>query len=226
MRKIQKILVSGLGLAACLSPSSGQEPQKRTATDRNRTPASQPKKAAFTKDELIAALKQLNLSVDTIRVVAAMCYEPAFQSEDIDFHCTVCGRKAHYKRSSNEGLLVDKAAFIQRVFGSLPYKMKLDTSRFCSHCGKGAPKVLIMHIACFECGEDVSWKISTYRDIERLEWLRLKPPITELDGTILNIPGGGAGLAEGVREGIAYIRDHIFCPQHRDVISNFLNVQK
>jgi hypothetical protein len=224
MRLLNKLTASVLGLMSYLVPFLGQLNSTQGSPVSKPAPENQPERARFTKEDLISALQKLNLNAKEIRIVSAMCYDMSEVLGDIDFHCALCGRTTSYKMNSHEGNQVTLLAFIQRSFASLPYKASIDASGLCSVCGKDKDKILSIHIACFECGKDIAWDLRSPQDIKMLQWLYLKPPFTELDGANLGINGNGEEKAEQVRKGIAYIRDHVFCPLHREKILG--NVQK
>jgi hypothetical protein len=219
-KPIKKVVAFALGLLSWFMPSLAQQNRVPKASGPEPVPANQPERARFAKEELVSALQKLNLDAKQIRVVSAECYVSVRMAGNIDFHCSNCGRKTSYQRQSDKGIQVVNFEAIRRSFADLPYKVSIDASGLCPVCGKDKQKTMIVHMACFECGKDFSWNLDSTESIQMLQWLYLRPPFTELDGIILSINGDGEAKAAQIRAGIAYIRDHVFCPLHRNVLNN------
>jgi hypothetical protein len=146
---------------------------------------------------------------------SAMCYS-VVAIEESTFTCEKCGHNTVYDADSEEGKLVRQLPYVKRSLTAMPYKISIDTTNFCSVCGEGKSKAIIMKVNCFRCGKEFSWEIKNAQDASMLKWLYFKLPIKEIEGSGLSKEDK---TKEGIKKGSEYIRNHVYCPMCRRKIS-------
>lgn len=215
LKWLKKTFIGFIGLILAV-PRWGMAEENKEQIEPTPTPKQEQEvKAQFSKEDLTNSLRQMNRSPKSIKAIGAMCYKMGVPPKEVEFQCSICGHTAIYAGESGHGALTSSLPYIIRSLAAMPYKISIDSSGLCPICGKGKDKILVMHVSCFNCGKEFSWEVKNQKDIDMLQWLYIRPPVTELDSTNLQLWGD---TEKGTKEGAKYIRDHVFCPICREKI--------
>ncbi len=215
LRRVKKIFMSIVGITFVMHGQAKAGAQKDTAQPAE--PAKDERtESNFSKEALIDSLKEMNRDPKKVNFISAMCYDMAASPNEITFQCEICGFDAVYATDSEQGRLTQQLPYIKRILAETPYKIKVDSSGLCPVCGKGKDQVLVMNVNCFDCGKPFSWQVKNENDMEMLKWLRLKPPIKEIDlGQAVDRDLDEKEKAARVKSITEYITARVFCPECR-----------
>ncbi len=169
-------------------------------TDSQRTLARQ---------QLIDALKSMKKDPEKIEFHSAMCYKMALSPDTCDYSCPSCGKITTYQYHSLGGKLARQIATVRRSLDNLAVKIDVDESSLCQKCQKGNKPELVFTTACGNCNASFTWKIVDDEQLDKLEWLFLKYPVSSLD------IGPGVGPTtdpQRVKSMVEFVSGCTFCP--------------
>lgn len=162
------------------------------------------------KQKIIDGLRSMKRNPEKIEFHSAMCYKVSMDPDTFDYSCPKCGNASTHPYHSQAGRLAREVASVRRSLKNLPTKVEMDETSLCSKCAQDKKVALRFKVACSECSKQISWSISNAAELEKLDWLFLRFPITSVDS--------GAGYSElknpaKVKEMVEFISSHLFCPQ-------------
>ncbi|MFA6432037.1 MAG: hypothetical protein WCV91_06645 [Candidatus Margulisiibacteriota bacterium] len=169
-------------------------------------------KLNFSKNDLINQLKMMKRTPNSFEVVTAMCYKTAAPEKSINFQCPKCNKTTLYQRSSDAGWIIERMPYITGIVNRLPYDMAIDTTGFCSNCGKSEKKNIKVSTHCFNCKKEFGFSLDTWNDVENFGWLNFIPGEKDIQGNELGV---WTSPEAGIKKGADYISTHVFCPKCR-----------
>ncbi|MEW6711247.1 MAG: hypothetical protein AB1403_15575 [Candidatus Riflebacteria bacterium] len=213
----KSLKIAGIALAAALTMNqshAGAETEGGcVVSDNQPIPLDQEgigQQNEVSRQKLIDALKAMKNKPESIKFHSAMCYKMALGPDIFEYSCPECGKTTSHKYRSQAGAMARQITSIRRSFANLPAKITIDEKSLCNSCGKGGEAELIFFTECGSCSKSFSWKIQEGTDLEKLEWLFLKYPITELDIG----PGRGPQTdPEMVKKMVEFVSGCMFCPE-------------
>ncbi|MBF0407228.1 MAG: hypothetical protein HQM10_07735 [Candidatus Riflebacteria bacterium] len=209
-KNIEKILSGILGIASAIpgyAQMSDNVP-KIPVPVQGITEQSVPKPPD--KEEILQSLRDLNRTPEKIEIRSAMCYDMVQAPETVDFACPDCGKNNSYSRDTFPGEVSMALSQLLRL-EQTPFKIKTNAKAFCTICGNGRPKELIMSLDCVGCRTKLGWKISEKEEIQRIHIFFRSFPITYFD-EMTDTGFEGNSNTEKLRSIASYVYSRLFCP--------------
>lgn len=138
---------------------------------------------AINKTDIIESLQAIRKDPKTVQFHCAMCYDMSMPPADTSFTCPDCGTVTQYLTHSFQGKIADHMPSLNRSLKSACVKFDVDSTDFCSKCGKNGDKAPELRFTthCLDCGQTFSWKVTTIDEIDQLGLLFVSFPITSVD---------------------------------------------
>lgn len=214
MKKNEKII--SLAMAAMLAMNSNQaiseetsdssfdEAQSATATNTGAI------NSALDRQKLVDALKSMKNKPEEINFHSAMCYKMAMPPAVYEYTCPDCGQISTHKYQSIAGRLSRQIASVRRSLPNLPVKISVNETALCQKCSKTGQPELAFTTNCGNCAATFTWKITSDKELAKLDWLFLDYPVKSISSG----PGRGKTIdPDKVREMVEFVSGCFFCPE-------------
>ncbi len=161
------------------------------------------------RQKLVDALKSMKNNPEAIEFHSAMCYKMAMPPAAFDHSCPTCGHVSALQYHGLAGRMAREMSGIRRSLPNLAVQITVDETALCEKCSKGRQPELVFTTQCGNCPASFTWKISTDAELEKLEYLFINFPATEI-----NLGPGRFELKNPakVREIVEYVSGCMFCP--------------